>query len=117
MPRGLTPLRNLNANKVGSADYAGLGWIHGVDVCNVGAAAAYVKIYDKATAAASTDVPLMTIGLPPTHGRYIDFGGEAVPFALGVSIRAVTTAVDNGNTDPGSNEVTVTAYVRKAPVQ
>lgn len=94
----------LNANSTGTLVRAGAGVVRRYYLSNSGASAAYVKLYDKATAGTSADTPIQCFMIPA--------GGAAnaicaIPYTLGFSYRAVTGAADNDTTAPGSNEVIV----------
>jgi len=74
----------------------------------------YLKIYDKATAPASSDTPLFTIPLPPpapdgTRHFPVEIPGEVCghAFALGIGVRATTGIADADTGIPGTNEVVV----------
>jgi hypothetical protein len=59
---------------------------------NASAAARYLKIYDKATAPASTDTPVLTFYLPALTAFAFDLNHET---ALGLGYRLVTGSADN----------------------
>lgn len=94
----------LDANSTGVLVRAGAGVVRRYYISNSGSAAAYVKLYDEATAGASTDTPIQCFMIPA--------GGAAnaicaIPYTLGFSYRAVTGAANNNTTSPGTNEVIV----------
>jgi hypothetical protein len=59
---------------------------------NAAAAARYLKIYDKATAPASTDTPILTFYLPASTAFAFDLVHET---AVGLGYRLVTGSADN----------------------
>lgn len=59
---------------------------------NAAAAARYLKLYDKATAPASTDVPRKTLYLPPTSAFSLDMNDF---FVLGLGYRITVGSADN----------------------
>lgn len=102
----LLTYRNINLGSTGQIVKAYAGSVISMYISNTGAAPAYVKFYNKATAPISTDTPTHTLTLP---------AGSAVPwspldginFTTGISARATTGVADNDTTSPGSNEVIV----------
>jgi beta-xylosidase len=56
---------------------------------NSNAAIRYLKVYNKATAPASTDTPLMTIALKPGETTFVD-ANSPIRCALGIGIRLTT---------------------------
>jgi hypothetical protein len=60
---------------------------------NANAAKRYLKLYDKATAPASTDTPVMTLELAASAAFSFDFQHHW--FATGIGYRITTAAADN----------------------
>lgn len=104
--------RNINVGTTGAVVAANPACIYEYYFYNSGAAKAYVKLYNKATAGTSSDTPLRTycIGAAQGANLYMDKGIE---FPLGISIRATTGVADNDTGAPGANEVTVNIGYRK----
>src|SRR5262245_37602689 len=101
---GTTPARLLNLNATGQIAKAGPGRLYEWSLDNAGASAAFVKIYNKATAPTASDTPVLTLRVPAGGGKeHASLVGIA--FTLGISARAVTGVADNDNTGAGSNEV------------
>lgn len=97
--------RQLGLSTTGqSVQAAGAAEVHGVYATNTGAAVAYLKIYNKATAPTQSDTPKMTIVLP-TGGVAAGFVGFVFSVDLGLWLRATTGAADNDTGAPGANEV------------
>lgn len=61
---------------------------------NSNAAIRYLKVYNKATAPASTDTPLMTIALKPGETTFVD-ANSPIRCALGIGIRLTTGVAVN----------------------
>lgn len=78
-------------------------------VSNTNAAVRYCKIYNKATAATSSDTPILRFTVP-IGGIPV---GWALPvglsFSLGFSFRLVTGVADNDSTEVAANELIVNA--------
>ena len=80
---------------------------------NTGAAVAFVKLYNKATAPASTDVPAMIIPVPAAVGGVpgvsppVDCGFSGHRFALGLGIRITGLVADNDTTAVAAGQVKV----------
>ncbi len=103
---GATPYRFVGLAATGQVVKAAGGRVYGYDLINSGASAAYVKIYNKATAPTQADTPVRTIHVAAGGQRtYTSLVGIA--FTLGISCRAVTEVADSGTTAPGANEVVV----------
>lgn len=69
---------------------------------NANAAARYLKIYDKATAPASTDTPIFTFYLPPSAAFAFDLDHET---SLGLGYRLVTGNADNDATAVSAGDI------------
>jgi len=65
----------------------------------VGGTETYVKFYNKATAAAATDTPVMTIGFDG-HSHVTTMLPIPVLFSAGISVRAVDDVGDSDNNGP-----------------
>lgn len=103
--------RNISLGTTGQVIKAAPGVIVGWFLSNSGAAAAYVKLYDKATAPTEADTPALTIYLPAGAAANVGPGDGAIgPFAAGISARATTGAADNNTGAPAANEVIVNIF-------
>jgi hypothetical protein len=69
---------------------------------NAKASAVWLKLYDKATAPASTDVPRKAYYLPPGTGFAFDLDDY---FIAGLGYRLVTGSADNDNTAVASGDI------------
>jgi hypothetical protein len=95
---------------------AGAGLLWGVDVFTIEAAPVYVKVYDKATAPASTDTPIHRTGCPANSTATLGAGNNktpwpgAVAFTAGLGVRIVTGIADSDNTAATAAKNLVTVY-------
>lgn len=62
---------------------------------NTKASVVYLKLYDKATAPASTDTPKLTIPLAASSAINVDFTAIGVSFNAGIGFRLTTDSPDN----------------------
>lgn len=85
---------NASARKIG-------GWIVGNSNSTT---SAYIRIYDKATAATSADTPIIKIALAPGAAANIEFP-HGIPLTNGLSVRATTGVADSNTTSPTANNV------------
>lgn len=65
----------------------------------------FLKLYDKATAPASTDTPKLTIPLPAGAGVALDFPG-GITFTLGLGYRITTGTADSDTGAVAAADVT-----------
>lgn len=68
-------------------------------------ATAFVRIYDKSSAATGSDTPIRKIVLAPGADAHINLGVSPLLVANGISIRATTVVTDSNTTSPTANEV------------
>jgi hypothetical protein len=71
---------------------------------NAKASAVYVKLYDKATAPASTDTPRKTIYIPASTAFAFDYA-NGMEFTLGLGYRMVTGNADNDATAVAAGDI------------
>lgn len=64
----------------------------------------YLKLYDKATAPASTDTPKLTIAIPSSSGFALDFP-QGVSFTAGLGYRLTTGSADNDTGAVASGDI------------
>jgi hypothetical protein len=79
---------------------------------NTGAAAAFVKLYNKATAPVSTDIPAMILPVPAAVSGFpgvatLPIGFSGFRFALGLGIRITGGVADNDTTAVATGQVKV----------
>ena len=102
--------RLLSANTTNAtlvrAGVAKLGWLI---VGNVGAAVAYLKLYDKATApTVGTDTPIATFMIPgSTTGGSPQIIPLYIPINLGIGIGTTGLMIDSDTTAVALNQVSV----------
>lgn len=89
------------------------GTLYNVAASNTGAAAAYLKFYNKASApTVGTDVPVLTLPIPAGGAISIPFGSLGHRFATGIGLAITGAAADNDTTAVAAAQVKVlTGYV------
>lgn len=90
----------------------GSSGLHAFYASNTGATAAFVKLYNKATAPTSSDVPAMIIPVPAAVSGVpgvatLPIGHQGFRFALGLGIGITGGAADNDTTAVAANQVKV----------
>ena len=106
-----TTLYTLNAAATTNAASvkASAGTMWGMSISNIGAAARYVKLYNKASApTVGTDVPVLTI--PVAAGTRVDLvlSAQGRRFSTGIAIAVTTDAADSDTTAvSAANEVKI----------
>lgn len=83
------------------------GWF----ISNNAATVRYVKLYDKATAPASTDAPKLTLLLPANSAANVTFA-SGIEFVAGLGIRVTTGVADADTGAPTANDVVVNLFYR-----
>jgi len=107
-----TNYRNISLLNVGQVVKDRPGSIYGFIVTNTAATPRYLKIYNKATAATQSDVPVMTITVPANGSVNVREDTPMLFFSIGISVRATTGVADADNTAPSANEVTLNLIYR-----
>ena len=104
---GVTPYRLLSAATTNATNISAVpATMYYVYATNSGAAARFVKIYDKATAPDPTvDVPIMTLRLAPLTGIVTLPITKGVTFNLGISFLITALIGDTDATAVGLNDV------------
>lgn len=105
-PFTLNSAATTNATSVkGSA-----GTLYGLACSNAGAAAAFVKLYNKATApTVGTDVPVITIPIPASSVVSLNLGTLGHRFATGIALATTNLVADSDTTAVAANQVKVMA--------
>jgi hypothetical protein len=109
MPRsqhGCDVFRFVNLLNTGQVVKANNGVVFGYILYNAATAVRFVKLYNKATAPASTDTPLVTIAIPASGVVQVEFV-TGIQCNVGIGVRACTGLADSDNTAPTANDVTV----------
>jgi hypothetical protein len=83
--------------------------LHAITAFNAGAGAAYVKLYNKATApTVGTDTPYIVMTLSATGTNTITFPVEGVHFGAGIGLGITGGAADTDTTAVAANQVKAT---------
>ncbi len=104
---GQTAYRNIDLDETGVVvknSAARIVFIHAFN--NHATDVRFLKLYNKATAATSSDTPVYTIPLS-SKGGFTVTGPMLARFGTGLSLRATTDVADAGTGAPGANEVLV----------
>lgn len=84
-----------------------LGWL----INNVAVADRFVKIYNKATAPASTDTPFVTIKIPASSDRtFVNSNGLYLP--RGIGLRITNLVADADATAPTAGDLLLNIFYR-----
>jgi len=109
---GATPYRKISAGSSGDATNvkASAGTVYGIQVFNTNAAAAYLKLYDSASApTAGSGTPVKVILIPGATtgaGAILDCP-VGINFASGIGFTIVTGSADSNSTSVAASEVHV----------
>ena len=92
---------------------ASAGTLYSIVASNTGAAAAFVKLYNKASApTVGTDIPVLTITVPAGGTVAIHFGTTGHRFTTGIALAITNLAADSDTTAVAAAQVKVlSAYV------
>jgi len=104
IPGLLNNYRSLALTNAGEVVTAKRTILCGYSITNINAAIRFVKLYNKATAASSSDTPVLVIGVPTNQTVSLTIPGGLV-FSAGISARCVTTIPDAGATGAAANEI------------
>ena len=84
------------------------GTLYNIGASNTGAAAAFIKLYNKATApTVGTDVPVLTLVVPASGNVDFDLGPMGHRFATGIGLAITNLAADSDTTAVAANQVKV----------
>ena len=87
---------------------ASAGTVYGIVASNTGAAAAFVKLYNKASApTVGTDVPVLTIPIPASSAVSLNMGVLGHRFATGIALAITNLAADSDTTAIAAAQVKV----------
>ena len=109
---GLTIYRDLDCNSTGENIKGSAGQLYGYYIYNDGAAEAYVKFYNKATApTVGTDTPVMTVPIPAGSAANVEFT-NGIAFGTGIGVGAVTAVADNSTVNTAANQVVANVFYK-----
>jgi len=87
---------------------ASAGRLMGLCASNAGAGAAFVKLYNKASApTVGTDVPVLTIPVPASSVLSLDLGALGRQFTLGIALAITNLVADSDTTAVAAAQVKV----------
>lgn len=91
---------------------ASAGTVYSVTCSNTGAAAAYVKLYNLASApTVGTSVPAITLSIPASGTVNVPFGTHGMRFGTGIALAITNLAADSDATAVAASQVKVlTSY-------
>lgn len=95
----------LDSNHTGLVVKASPCEAHDFIISNTGDVAVYVKFYNQAIAATSSDTPNLVVCVPAGWAIPFPGGGEPLYYSVGLSVRTTTGVANNDNTSPASNAV------------
>ena len=98
--------QDLDNTAGGFAVKAAAGLLYGVTFCNSTGSTVFVKIAD-ATVTIGTTTPKMIWAIP-AFTTFTRAYPQGITFATRIQAWAVTTVVDSGSTDPGTNALVAT---------
>lgn len=108
-PSNISSAASTNATSIKTS----AGTVYSITASNTGAAAAFVKLYNKASApTVGTDVPVLTIPIPASGIVNIPFGTTGHRFATGIALAITNLAADSDATAVAAAQVKVlTSYI------
>lgn len=116
------PFKLITTNSTNSTLVSGVGqnvlkWVVASNPSATATVINYLKFYNKATApTCGTDVPVMTIMLPPNSGTgagLTSVSFDDVKFSAGIGICVTLLAADNDNTSVAAGDVINIGYVNQ----
>lgn len=112
---GCTPYAALStAAVIAAAIKAKPGQVYGIAVCNNGANEMFLRLYDKASAPATTDTPVYRMMIPGNAAGTVT--SVVIPdglfFPTGIGIRVSGAVADDDNTNLAANEVMVNVFFK-----
>lgn len=105
----LATYRDLDCQPTGKIINANPGQVWGWYICNNSASARFVKLYNKATAPASTDTPAQTFQIPGSSAANV-MCAKGIRFTAGIGIRGTTGVADNDTGAPTTNDLVVNIF-------
>jgi hypothetical protein len=103
-PSNINSAASTNATSVKNA----AGTLFGISCSNSGAAAAFVKLYNKASApTVGTDTPVLTIPIPASGIVSVNLGTLGHRFTTGIALAITNLVADSDATTVAANQVKV----------
>lgn len=105
---GLSTYSFLSTGAVQSVNVkASAGQLYSLEFFNTGAAAVYVRIYNKASTASTSDTPVLRFTIPgnAAGAGFVKSWDKGIAFATGISVRVTAAVADNDATALNANEV------------
>jgi hypothetical protein len=104
--------RSTNVGTTGVVAKSRPGVVKGWQATNVGAAARFIKLYDRSVAPTiGTHTPLMTIAIPSGTATIGDFG-YGIWFSSGISVGATTGLADTDTGAPTAGDVILNLFYK-----
>jgi hypothetical protein len=107
-----TNYRNISLLNVGQVVKSRPGSIYGLSVTNTANGVRYLKIYNTAVAATTSDTPVITIAIPAGQTITWPENQPLLFFSIGISVRSTTGVADSDNVAPSANEVVLNLIYR-----
>ena len=103
--------RNLDVDESGDVGVAVPCVLRGYYISNKNTSMLFVKIYNTAIAALSTDTPVLTLGIPGGGGANLPPTDDGIlSFNAGLALRATTATADSDTGAPSDNDVIVNIF-------
>jgi hypothetical protein len=99
------------ANQDSAAIKGSAGQLYGYSLFNTTASARFVKLYNKASGATSSDTPILRIYLPPTGGANVSIE-NGIACGTGICIRITTGAADSDTGACSANDVLANVWYK-----
>ena len=100
--------RNLDVGTSSSQVKGSAGKLYSLCLCNTTGFDAFLKIYDKASSATSSDTPVSTIYVIANTSQTHAFS-EPLAFSNGLQLRCTSDIADNSSVSPNTNSCMLTA--------
>ena len=107
---GLSIFRSLDVQPTGVVIKGSAGQLYVIRFTNQANATRYLKFYDKATAPASTDTPVLTFVALASQSHEVSITDIGAQFVSGIGVRATTGIADNDTGAPATNDVVLNAF-------
>lgn len=102
---GVTSYLLIGLDNVGAVVNSKGTYVEDYEIFNNTTGILYVKLYNKASLATITDVPVKVLMIPAESGA--NLAQLRIPFTVGLSIRATVGVLNNDNTAPAADSLVV----------